>query len=79
MKKSAVERGRKPVAEYCTFKEAQTILGKKHRGSIENYLKTGVLRFYPVSPNNGKARMIYRDDVELLRLKQKDKERENDA
>jgi hypothetical protein len=74
-----VERGRRPVAEYCTFKEAQTILGKKHRGSIENYLKNGALRFYPVSPLHGKARMIYRDDVTLLQLKQRDKEKTNDA
>ncbi len=66
-----VERGEKPAKDYCTFREAQTVLGKKYRGSIENCLKNGSLRFYPASPKHGKARLIYRPDVWALRDKKK--------
>lgn len=57
----------KPIKDFISFKEAQTILKHEFRGSTENALKNGSVRFYPVSPNCGKARMIYRPDV--LKLK----------
>lgn len=61
-----VTRGKRPAVEYCTFREAQALLGEKKRGSIEGLLRNGSLRFYPLSPQHGKVRLIYRADVTAL-------------
>ena len=56
----------KPVTDFITFNHAQTLLGHAHRGSTERMLHNGSLRWTPVSPENGMARMIYKPDVVLL-------------
>lgn len=53
----------KPITDFISFKEAQTILCHKYRGSTENALKNGSIRFYMISPDCGKVRMIYKPDV----------------
>ena len=62
----------KPIREFVTFAEAQEILGKKHRGSVENLIKNGSLRFHLVSKGSrGPARMFLK--AEVLELKQQQK------
>jgi hypothetical protein len=64
-----VTGGKRPAVEYCTFREAQALLGEKRRGSIEGLLRNGSLRFFPLSPHHGKVRLIYRRDVTALMRK----------
>ena len=56
-----------PITAFISFKEAQTILGHEWRGSTENALKNGSIRFWVISPDCGKVRMIYRPDVIALK------------
>ena len=66
-----------PAGNFISFKHAHTLLGHKWPGSTENALKNGKIRFHEMSPKNGKARLIYRPDVEaMIRAKEK-KEAEN--
>lgn len=57
----------KPISDFISFKETQTILNHQHRRSTENALTNGSIRSYAVSPNCGKARMIYKPDVLLFK------------
>lgn len=62
---------KEPINKFVTFNHAQNILGHKWRGSTENYIKKGYIRFVPVSKesDNGMARLLYKPDVLKMRKK----------
>lgn len=54
-----------PIRKFVTFNHAQKLLGHEWRGSTENALKKGYIRFVPVSADSekGMARLLYKPDV----------------
>ena len=55
-----------PISKFISFKEAQVTLEHEWRGSMEQMLKNLSVRYVVISPENGKARMIYKPDVVRL-------------
>ena len=56
-----------PVRKFISFKEAQTLLGYEWRGSLENALSNGSIRFAVLSQGVGTFRAIYKPDVIKLK------------
>lgn len=57
----------KPITDFIAFSEAQSILGHKWRGSTENMLYNGSIRYMSISPEFKMIRMIYKPDVIKMR------------